>query len=101
LSKKQFEQRLTNSAAINALDTRSSEKRRQARPSDYQIDCRNPEIGQALADLIEMGLVVDSGQRKFQNGRWQIVWVAVPEAELGTMQTVVEKNDGVKSTVEK
>jgi hypothetical protein len=43
----------------------------------------DPEIAQALADLIEMGLVVDSGQRRFQNGRWRIVWVAVPPEERG------------------
>ena len=36
------------------------------KPSDYGIDGGNPEINQALADLIEMGLVVDSGQRRFQ-----------------------------------
>ena len=35
----------------------------------------DPEVAQALIDLIEMGLVVDSGLRR--NGR--IVWCAVPE----------------------
>ncbi len=52
LSKKQFDYRLTNSAALNALDT-STSQRPYAMPSDYHIDCRNPEIGQALADLVE------------------------------------------------
>lgn len=33
------------------------------------------EIGQALAELAEKGLIVDSGRRR--NG--QIVWVALPE----------------------
>ena len=37
-------------------------------PSDYGIDGGGPEINQALADLVDMGLVVDSGQRRFQNG---------------------------------
>ena len=31
-------------------------------PSDYGIDGGGPKINQALADLVEMGLVVDSGQ---------------------------------------
>jgi hypothetical protein len=35
-------------------------------PSDYGIDGGDPEIDQALADLVEMGLVVDSGQRSFR-----------------------------------
>ena len=47
------------------------------KPSDYGIDGGDPEIDQTLADLVEMGLVVDSGQRRFQNGKWRIVWVAV------------------------
>ncbi len=46
------------------------------KPSDYGIDGGDPEINQALADLVEMGLVVDSGQRRFQNGKWRIVWAA-------------------------
>jgi hypothetical protein len=40
-------------------------------PSDYDIEISDPEIAQALADLIEMGLVVDSGQRRFKNGKWR------------------------------
>jgi hypothetical protein len=52
-------------------------------PSDYGIDGGDPEIDQALADLVEMGLVVDSGQRRFQNGKWRIVWIAVPPEERG------------------
>jgi hypothetical protein len=62
------------------------------KPSDYGIDGGDPEISQALADLIEMGLVVDSGQRRFQNGRWQIVWVAVPPEARGKQRIVRRKN---------
>ena len=47
------------------------------KPSDYGIGGGDPEIDQTLADLVEMGLVVDSGHRKFQNGKWRIVWIAV------------------------
>jgi hypothetical protein len=35
------------------------------KPTDYGVDGGDPEIDQALADLVEMGLVVDSGQRRF------------------------------------
>jgi predicted transcriptional regulator len=45
------------------------------------MNMSNPEIAQALVDLVEMGLVVDSGQRRFENGKWRIVWVAVPPEE--------------------
>jgi hypothetical protein len=34
----------------------------------YGIEMCDPELAQALADLIEMGLVVDIGQRSFHNG---------------------------------
>jgi hypothetical protein len=54
------------------------------KPSDYGIDGGSPEIDQALADLVEMGLVVDSGERRFQKGEWRIVWVAVPPEERGS-----------------
>lgn len=40
------------------------------------LEMRNPELAQAMAELFEEGLIVDTGRRKFQNGRWQIVWVA-------------------------
>jgi hypothetical protein len=45
-----------------------------------------------LADLVEMGLVVDSGQRRFQNGKWRIVWAAVPPEERGKQRIVRRKN---------
>jgi hypothetical protein len=61
------------------------------KPSDYGIEMSDPEIAQALADLVDMGLVVDSGQRKFQNGRWQIVWVAVPPEGQGKQRIVRRK----------
>jgi len=41
---------------------------------DYGIDLHDPEMitqaefNQAWADLVEMGLIVDSGKRRFQNG---------------------------------
>ena len=50
---------------------------RRPKPSDYGIDMRDPELAQALADLIAKGLIVDSGKRR--NGR--IVWVALPPAK--------------------
>ena len=31
-------------------------------PSDYGVDGGGPEINQALADVVDMGLVVDSGR---------------------------------------
>ena len=60
-----------------------SKKQRTMRPkpSDYGIEMSNPEIAQALVALVEMGLVVDSGQRRFEDGKWRIVWVAVPPEE--------------------
>ncbi len=60
-----------------------SEKQQTIRPkpSDYGVDGGNPEIDQALADLVEMGLVVDSGRRRFEKGKWRIVWVTVPPEE--------------------
>jgi hypothetical protein len=64
---------------------------RRPMPSDYGIDGDNPEINQALADLVQMGLVVDSGQRRFQNGKWQIVWAAVPPEERGKQRIVRRK----------
>ena len=48
------------------------------KPSDYGIEGGDPEIAQALAELVAMGLVVDSGRRRFEKGKWRIVWVAVP-----------------------
>jgi hypothetical protein len=48
-------------------------------------------VVEALADL-EMGLVVDSGQRRFQKGKWQIVWIAVPPEERGKQRVVRRKN---------
>lgn len=39
------------------------------KPSDYGIEMSNPEIAQALVDLVEMGLVVDSGQRRSRAGK--------------------------------
>ena len=63
----------------------------QPKPSDYAIDIPNSEIAQALADLIEMGLVVDSGQRRFQNGKWRIVWVAVPPEMRGKQRIARRK----------
>ena len=62
------------------------------KPSDYDIEISDPEIAQALADLVEMGLVVDSGQRRFQNGKWRVVWVAVPPEERGKQRTMHRKN---------
>ncbi|MBK5197045.1 MAG: hypothetical protein JJE37_02025 [Methyloceanibacter sp.] len=53
------------------------------KPSDYGIDMRDPGLAEALADLIKKGLVVDRGQRRFQNGKWRIVWVAVSPEERG------------------
>ncbi len=63
----------------------------RSKPSDYGIDGGDPEIDQALADLIEMGLVVDSGERRFQNGKWRIVWIAVPPEERGKQHIVRRK----------
>ena len=60
-------------------------------PSDYDIDISDPEIAQALADLIEMGLVVDSGQRRFKNGKWRVVWVVVPPEKRGKQRIVRKK----------
>ena len=51
----------------------------------WNLEMRNPELAQAMAELIEEGLIVDTGCRKFQNGRWQIVWVAsewIPENSI-------------------
>jgi hypothetical protein len=61
------------------------------KPSDYGIEMSDPEIAQALADLVEMGLVVDSGRRRFQNGKWRIVWVAVPREERGKKHIALRK----------
>ena len=58
------------------------------KPSDYDIEISDREIAQALADLVEMGLVVDSGQRRFQNGKWRVVWVAVPPGGRGKQRIV-------------
>lgn len=61
-------------------------------PSNYGIDGADPEINQALANLVEMGLVVDSGERRFSKGKWQIVWAAVPPEERGKQHIVRRKN---------
>jgi hypothetical protein len=61
------------------------------KPSDYGIDGGDPEIDQALADLVEMGLVVDSGQRRFSKGKWRIVRVAVPLRERETSHGAQEE----------
>ena len=51
-------------------------------PTDYSISGDiDPDIGQALAELIEMGLIVDSGKRRRINGKMRIVWVAVSRAQ--------------------
>jgi hypothetical protein len=51
-------------------------------PTDYGISHDiDPDIAQAIAELIEMGLVVDSGERRRINGKIRIAWVAVPELE--------------------
>lgn len=67
------------------------EETTRPKPSDYGIDVPNSEIAQALADLIEMGLVVDSGERRFQNGKWRIMWVAVPPEKRGKQQIARRK----------
>ena len=69
----------------------STEKKR-ARPADYDLDGGNPEINQAMAELVEQGLIVDSGRRKFQSGKWRIVWVAVPPEEFGKQHIARRKN---------
>ena len=62
------------------------------KPSDYGIDGGDPEINQALADLIEMGLVVDSGQRKFQKGQVADRVGRSPIEQRGKERTVHRKN---------
>jgi hypothetical protein len=62
------------------------------KPSDYGIDIPDAELAQALADLIVMGLVVDSGRRTFAKGKWRIVWVAVPPEEMGKQHIAYRKN---------
>jgi hypothetical protein len=47
----------------------SNQETIRPKPSDYGIEISDPEIAQALADLVETGLVVDSGQRRIQNGK--------------------------------
>lgn len=64
------------------------QKAMRPKPSDYGIDGGDPEIAQALADLVQMGMVIDSGQRRFQNGKWRIVWAAVPPEEIGKQHIV-------------
>ena len=85
---------------MNSKDQRASqeegemsetEETMRPKPSDYGIDGSDPEFDQALADLVEMGLVVDSGQRRFQNGKWRIVWIAVPPEERGKQRIVRRK----------
>jgi hypothetical protein len=47
-------------------------------PADYGIGADvDPDVAEAMVELIENGLIVDSGKRR--NGR--IVWVAVPETK--------------------
>jgi hypothetical protein len=72
--------------------TTQTQETMRPKPSDYGIDGGDPEFDQALADLVEMGLVVDSGQRRFQNGKWRIVWVTVPPDERGKQRIVRRKN---------
>jgi len=50
---------------------------------DIEIEMRDlegsdPTLAQVMRRLIKEGRLVDTGERKFQNGRWQIVWV-MPE----------------------
>ena len=54
-------------------------------PDDFEIEMRhlemrNPRLAEIMTELIEEGSVVDSGRRRFENGRWQIVWVAAEYA---------------------
>jgi hypothetical protein len=79
-------------ASQEELEMSETQERIRPKPSDYGIDGGDPEIDQALADLVEMGLVVDSGQRRFQNGKWRIVWVAVPPEKRGRQRIVRRKN---------
>lgn len=47
-------------------------------PADYGIpDDGDPDLAEALMNLIDAGKIVDSGQRR----HGQIVWVAVPEVK--------------------
>jgi hypothetical protein len=53
-----------------------------SKPSDYGIEMDDPLLAQALADLIDQGLIVDSGMRRQgRDGKPAIVWVAVPPRE--------------------
>jgi hypothetical protein len=53
-----------------------------SKPSDYGIEMDDPLLAEALTDLIEKGLVVDSGMRRpGRDGKPAIVWVAVPTRE--------------------
>ena len=61
-----------------------------AKPSDYDIDSGDLETDQALADLIEMGLVVDTGKRTFARGKWRIVWG--PAEDPGAHHVTSRKN---------
>ena len=50
-------------------------------PDDFEIEMRllakrNPELAEVMRELVEQGRVVDVGIRRFQNGRWQIVFFA-------------------------
>ena len=78
--------KLTN----RAMKNQKRRKIKEIRPKPW--DYTQAEITQALADLVEMGLVVDSGERKFQNGKWQIVWVA---AEPGAGAPTPDQIDAV------
>lgn len=40
------------------------------------LEMRNPRLAEAMKNLIEEGRIVDVGNRRFENGRWQIAWVA-------------------------
>ena len=51
--------------------------------NDIEIEMRDlegsdPGLAQVMRELINAGRLVDTGERKFENGRWQIVWI-MPE----------------------
>jgi hypothetical protein len=50
------------------------------------LETRNPELAQIMRKLIKERRIEDSGNRKFQNGRWQIVWVPAEGAKKSPME---------------